>query len=164
VGFLWFSFIAGCQSHADNVCEGVTDCERGGDSEWLAACQDEAKQLSKESSSLGCGGQFDSYYACADDNFQCNGATASFPGCDDQRAALETCLTLAQGSTACSELTARTATCTAVDAGAAGAPDPTCTLARDCAARCYLDTVSNVCAPNAAELSAVGDCTQSCRP
>jgi hypothetical protein len=42
--------------------------------------------------------------------------------------------------------------------------DPTCTLARDCAARCYLDSVGNVCAPNAAELSAASDCTQSCRP
>ena len=75
----------------------------------------------------------------------------------NQRAALETCLAQAQGTTACSELAAKTATCTNVDGGAGGAPDPACTLARACAARCYLDSVSNVCAPNAAELSTVSD-------
>jgi len=160
--------LVGCDTRADTVCESVADCERGGDSEWLSACQDEAKTLSKEAAALGCEGQFDDYYSCADDHFGCDGATAKFPSCDDKRAALDDCFAHAQGKTACAELTETTSACSSSSAGAGGAaaelPAPACTSTRDCDARCYLDHVNSACAPIAAELSAVSDCSQSCPP
>lgn len=158
----------GCDSAADTVCESVADCERGGDSEWLTACQDEAKTLAKEASSLGCTSQFDDYYSCANDKFRCDGATAKFPTCEDERAALDDCFAQAQGKTACSELAATTSACSSSSPGAGGAesetPAPACTPTRDCDARCYLDNVSSACAPNAAELSTVSNCSAACPP
>ena len=154
----------GCDSNADTVCESVADCERGGDSEWLSACQDEAKTLSKEADSLGCKSAFDDYYSCENDHFRCDGATASFPSCDSKRSALDTCIADAQGNTACAELSTQTSACGSGDGGAGNEPAPACTLKRDCDARCYLDHVANPCTPSAAELSAVADCAQSCPP
>ena len=163
------AFLAiGCDSHADTVCESVADCERGGDSEWLTACQDESKTLLKEAGALGCERAFNDYYSCANDNFRCDGATAKFPGCEGKRTALDQCFAQAQGKTSCAELSEATSACSSSSAGAGGAesesPAPACTPTRDCDARCYLDNVGKACAPDVAELSAVSSCSAACPP
>ena len=150
--------VAGCSSHAETVCQDIGDCSQGGDSVWIASCQAEAKSLSAEANEAGCGSAYDAYYACADDSYTCQGATALFPGCDGKLAALDTCLALASATAACGGVGA--------DGGAgpdAGVP-PTCTAARDCLAACYLKSVANVCAPDVAELDAANACNASCPP
>jgi hypothetical protein len=153
---------AACSSNADTVCENVAACEQGGSSELVQSCQDEAKTLEQVARAGGCGGAFDDYYTCAESSFTCEGATASFPGCDDERLVLDDCLARTAASNACGELARKTAGCHAADAGVVSAPAPACTAARECAARCYLDAVGDPCAPGAAELSASATCTASC--
>jgi hypothetical protein len=160
----------GCSSNQDDVCENVGACTQGGSSDWITSCKDEAKSLRDESSSAGCLGLFDDYYGCAASSFTCKGITASFPGCDAQRTALETCLGTGEAKTSCKELTAKTTACAAASADG-GAPDgstldlaPACTVNRDCQARCYLDQVHDPCAPALDELSGVAACSNSCPP
>jgi len=153
--------VMACASKADSVCENVAACENGGSSEQVQSCQDEAKILKSEAQAGGCGGAYDDYYACADEHFQCNGATASFPGCAADRAAFDECLAQNIATNACGELERRTATCHTVDAGSL-TPRPACTAERACAARCYLDSVADPCAPRFDELSASASCAQRC--
>jgi hypothetical protein len=162
--------VIGCNSNQDDVCENVGACTQGGSSDWITSCDDEAKSLRDEASSAGCSSLFDDYYSCAVSSFTCKGITASFPGCDAQRAALENCLSAGEAKTACKELTTKTTACAAVSADG-GAPDtgtlglaPACTVSRDCQARCYLDHVNNPCAPALDELSNVTTCASSCPP
>ena len=150
-----------CSTKADNVCENVAACENGGSSEQVQSCQDEAKILKSEAQAGGCGGAYDDYYACADDHFACHGATASFPGCDADRAAFDACLAQNSAANACGELERRTATCHPVDGGSL-APRPACTAERACAARCYLDSVTDPCAPRPDELATSAACQQRC--
>ena len=162
--------VGGCSSNQDDVCENVGACTHGGSTDWITSCQDEAKSLQSEASSHGCGGPFDDYYECADSNFTCNGATASFPGCDAKRQALETCISATDANSSCKELTSKTSACAAstVDAGSGdadtGSLAPACTVLRNCQARCYLDHVTNPCVPGLAELSDVVACSSSCPP
>jgi hypothetical protein len=161
---------AACESNEDDVCENVGACSQGGDTDWITSCKDEAKSLRNEAQADGCGALFDDYYSCASSNFTCKGITASFPGCDGQRVAMENCLSAGEAKTSCKELTTKTTACAAAgvdggppDAGTLGLA-PACTVARDCQARCYLDHVNNPCAPMIDELSSVTACSSSCPP
>lgn len=156
--------ISACNSNADDVCENVGACSQGGSSDWITSCQDEAKSLRAAAGASGCGGLFDSYYRCANDNFDCVGATSMFPGCDGDRMALDACLANAAANNACGELARKTGPCATADASTAPAPAPACTTNRECAARCYLDGVADVCAPRPDELAAVGSCVGTCPP
>lgn len=159
----------GCQSHADAVCQDKGDCSQGGDNDWITRCQDEAKLLEHQANSTHCGKEYDRYFACADDKFVCHGNTASFPGCDAKRAALETCLARDRKSP-CAVLAARQAECSAAEADGGADPDagdavgPGCDLQRQCEARCFLDSAANTCGPRVDELSAFSTCAQSCPP
>ncbi len=157
-----------CSSNQDDVCEDVGACSQGGSSDWITSCKDEAKTLHDEANSNGCGGAFDGYYSCAESNFTCTGITATFPGCDAQRAALDKCLSVAQAKTSCAELSMKTSSCGVTpDAGGAEAGtdlSPACTATRNCLARCFLDHVSNPCAPAVNELEDVSSCSSSCPP
>ena len=158
---------AACGSHPDNVCQSIGDCSQHGDNDWIASCQAEAKATGAEAAMNGCSAAFDNYYSCADSNYKCVGATATFPGCDAALAALDQCIAAGQAGTACAMLTAAEAVCAAgVDggAGADGGVPPACTAARDCQARCYLASVSNVCAPRADEIESVTACASTCAP
>jgi hypothetical protein len=158
--------VSACNSHPDSVCEQIGDCSEGGSSDWIASCQSEANALKTEAGGAGCGSTFDAYFACADSNYSCRGATALFPGCDGLLAALDTCLASAIGDTSCAQLEAAEAACasSAPDAGTATGAPPACTAARDCQARCYLDHVADVCAPGVDEIPAVSTCAASCPP
>jgi hypothetical protein len=158
--------IAACNTNADDVCENVAACSQGGSSEWVQSCQDEAKSLRAAAGASGCGDPYDGYYRCANDNFACVGATASFPGCDGYRMALDACLTAASATNACGELATKEKPCATMDASTAPAlaPASACTARRECAARCYLDSVADVCAPRPGELEAAGSCASMCPP
>jgi hypothetical protein len=150
---------AGCASAEESYCENVGDCTHHGDSTWIQSCDDDATKLASDAAAAGCVAELDAYYACANASFTCTGATSSFPGCDDDLAKLDQCLDAAQSSTACAELAAATVAC------GGSPPGPTvCDAAADCQARCYLDTVTNPCAPRADELVAVTACGGACPP
>jgi hypothetical protein len=155
---------AGCNSHADNVCQDIGDCSQGGSSDWIASCQAEAKDLENDSvSSATCGAELDTYFSCADSNYTCHGATALFPGCADHLTALDACLASATANTSCVRLEMAEVSCTAAppDATGAGTP-PACTAARDCQAACYLKNVADVCAPRIDEIQSVTTCASTC--
>jgi hypothetical protein len=159
----------GCSSHADAVCENTAACSQGGDSDWIARCQDEAKILKAQANSYDCRALYDSYYACADEHYECHGATTSFPSCDAASDALAACLASAGAESACGQLDARNAACTAAADGGeaggdAGAVPTACNLNRECQARCFLDNAANTCAPSGAELAAYSDCAAVCPP
>jgi hypothetical protein len=156
---------AACDSHRDQVCRDIGDCAHGGDNDWIASCQDEAKSLGSEAAGQGCGTAFDGYYGCAASSYSCQGTTASFPGCDDELAALDACLARATAGTACVRLTMAELACAPVGPGAdGGAPPPACTAARDCQAQCYLSNVASACAPRVDELQKVSGCAAGCPP
>jgi hypothetical protein len=163
-----FAFVAAsaCSSHQDNVCEDIGDCAQGGSSDWISSCQAEAKALQGEAAPAGCGSAFDTYFACADSNYSCQGATALFPGCADSLATLDACLTSATANTSCVRLETAEADCGASgpDAGAGTGTPLACTTARDCQAQCYLTIVADVCAPQVDELQNVSACASSCPP
>src|SRR5258708_6954848 len=151
--------VGACASNQDDVCESVGNCAQGGSSDWIQSCKDGAALLRREATTNGCAGQFDAYYACADSSFDCQGATPVFPGCDTKRAALDDCFAAATASTSCAQLAAATSSCG--DAGPPRVPEA-CTAARDCNARCFLDRVSNACAPRVDELSNFATCASRC--
>lgn len=156
-----------CGSHSDDVCQDIGDCSYGGNTNWISNCQSEATTLGSEAASEGCGDQFNEYYACADSNYSCQGATATFPGCAQTLAALDTCVGAATSTSACVMLEAAEKACGAprsADGGTDAGPAPSCTAARDCQAQCYLGAVANACAPRVDELQIVLTCSSSCPP
>jgi hypothetical protein len=179
---------AGCSSNSDSVCEDIGDCAQGGSSSWITSCQSEADLLQEQANASGCGNAFTAYYSCANSHYACNGATPSFPGCDSQLGALDTCLAAITAGSYCTQLTAAEAACASAaldsgsgsdsgkgeDAGASGTPvlgdagpippPPACNLARDCLAQCYLANVGDVCAPAVNELQASDICAATCPP
>ncbi len=158
---------AACDSNQDKVCQAIGDCSQGGSNDWIASCQGEAKALGTEAAANGCSGVFNAYFSCADSAYKCVGATATFPGCDDELAALDQCIAAATSGTACAMLSAAQTGCgTSVDGGAgadAGLP-VACTAARDYQARCYLGSVANICAPRVDEIESVTTCAATCPP
>jgi hypothetical protein len=157
--------LCGCETDSHAVCENVGDCEKGGDSVYIASCKHEANLLEANADSTGCGRKYNLYVSCQSNAFTCHGATASFPGCDDERLALDHCLDVANAATACAELTRRTSLCAANRDGGADAGVPVaCTASRDCEARCFLNQVSDVCAPALDELSRFVACADACPP
>jgi hypothetical protein len=154
---------AGCDSHADSVCQDIGDCSQGGSSVWIASCQAEAKALQGEANSAACGADFDTYFSCADSNYSCHGATAVFPGCAEHLTALDACLAAATANTSCARLATMEASCAAApDAGTGPGTPPACTAARDCQAACYLTNVVDVCAPRVDEIQSVTTCASTC--
>ena len=99
------------------MCENTAACSQGGDSDWIARCQNDAKILKAESNSYDCRALYDSYYACADEHYECHGATTSFPSCDAASDALAACLASAGSDSACGQLDARNAACAAAADG-----------------------------------------------
>ena len=132
-----------CSSHSDDVCQDIGDCSQRGDSDWIATCQGDAKALSDTAAGIGCAAAFNRHYSCADSNYSCQGAAATFPGCDQELAALDDCTTAATVDTACAKLQAAEAACTTATPAA---PLPACTALRNCQAACYLAAVANDCA------------------
>jgi hypothetical protein len=156
-----------CASHSDNVCQDIGDCSHGGSTTWISNCQGEANALGSEAADAGCGSPFEQYYGCADSNYSCQGATATFPGCDQALSALDACIGTATMNTSCAGLEAAEEACgdsTGPDAGTGAQPPPACTAARDCQARCYLGAVANACAPRVDELENAVSCASSCPP
>jgi hypothetical protein len=160
-----------CDSQADAVCQDIGNCSRGGDDEWVSACQSQAKDLRDEAKNSGCGAAYDSYFSCAEEHFECEGNRSLFRGCESKRGALESCLEQHELGNACGQLRSKLQACPGADAGAdaggsadpdAGTPLPACTTGGACSARCYLDHVADVCAPIPAELTAFAGCADSC--
>jgi hypothetical protein len=153
---------SGCSSNSDEVCQDIGDCSQHGDDDWITTCQSNANLLGTEADANGCRSAFDRYYSCADSNFSCQGATSTFPGCDDKLAALDSCIAAATANTRCAALQTAQAACTTVTPSAG--PPPACTSLRDCQAACYLGAVANACAPQIDELQAVVACSDACPP
>jgi hypothetical protein len=150
---------AGCGTHADAVCEAVADCSWAGSSDWLERCQSEADLLEHESRAVGCFTQYDAYFTCADQRYDCTGNVASFPGCDDLRALLDGCLAQATADTGCAQLQRALKACPGVGAGVVPA---SCSATRSCEAHCLLASEQSVCTPQAPELLVATDCAKSC--
>jgi len=155
-------FLAGCPTNADNVCEDIGLCATQDDT-TIATCQIQAAELGDEAFDAGCGSSYDLYFGCANGAYTCDGNTPSFPGCEMDLDALNSCLESAQASTSCGALAAALAACPGTDAGMdAGAIPSPCTASGVCAANCYLQHVPNVCAPLPAQLVSYQDCASVC--
>jgi hypothetical protein len=158
--------LAGCESDADRVCTDVTNCSHGGSDDYLSACRAQNTDLSHEATRSGCAAAFDAYFSCANDHFECRGNKSGFPGCDAELSTLDACLAAGRADNACGELAAKLDTCPKeADAGAdddGGAPLEPCTSEGVCSARCYLDSLSDLCAPSPAELASFADCASHC--
>ena len=152
--------VTGCGSPAEQVCEGIGNCSQSGSADWIQQCSDEAHQLQKEASSAGCAVEFDRYFACANNRYDCVGNKATFVGCEADHAAFDRCLGSARDSTSCGELESRLSSCS--DGGTV--VRPACTSLRACQARCLLDQVAEVCAPRLGELDLFTACAKSCPP
>jgi hypothetical protein len=151
--------IAACDSHAANVCADIGYCTAQSDDQ-VEQCKAQAKDLAAEARAGNCAAQYDAYFDCANDHYQCNGDTPAFPGCDPARVALNACFDVARASNACGELAARLAKCAA--ANSSPAVPTACAALGVCAAQCWLDSVADVCAPTPAELSAEARCAATC--
>lgn len=154
--------LSACVSDEDNYCQNIADCTYGGSADWVTACQQNVSGALTEAAQINCTTQFDAYYACTSNNFQCNGNTSSFPGCDSAFAVLNACIAMAEsqpdsGATWCARLALATAQCTD-----ASAPNEGCSAARDCEAQCFLTNVQNPCAPDINGLDAYTQCAASC--
>ena len=151
---------AACSSAADSLCQSVGEC-RAQSEEEVRACREQAKELSREADQSGCGALLAAYFSCADDRFDCAGDEPTFAGCGTSRASAEACLSAASSSNACGELDARLSGC-GPRSGASGLLPPTCSDAGVCAARCWLDAVTDPCAPLPDELAAAARCAGTC--
>jgi hypothetical protein len=152
---------AGCSTHAQSVCQDISYC-RTLNTDQERACEMNAKQLAKEASSSGCSSQYDAYFACADDRYDCQGNVPTFTGCEMARADLDSCLAAGRADNACGALADSVNAC-----GGGSPPDPStppaaCTAADVCSARCYLDNVPDVCLPQPTQLTQAAQCSQQC--
>ena len=161
--------LTGCDSKSDTVCQDIANCSHGGSDDWVTACQTQADDLADEAKTSGCKDAYDAYVTCAEDHFECTGNKSNFNGCDARKDALDTCLTSARAENACGELDAELTTCGTPSTQPSNSPadDATlepCTTGGVCSARCYVDSIANVCAPTPTELSAFADCASHCVP
>lgn len=169
---LAFVALAGCNSNSDTVCQDIANCSHGGSDDWVTACRSEADELADEAKASGCGAAYDEYFACAEDHFACNGNESEFAACDARKSTLDACLASERANNACGELDAKLALCGTSSAPNTPAPDAPagdatlepCTTGGVCSARCYTESVADVCAPTAAGLSAFADCASHCAP
>ena len=155
---------AACDSDADVACRDVGNCSHGGSDDWITACREQNDELSDEADAVGCRAEFDAYFACAEAHFACHGNQSSFPTCAPKLGAYSACLAAKASGTSCVKLQQGLTECDAVarppgDPELASSP---CTASGECSARCYLDSVPNLCAPLAAELAAFADCASHC--
>ena len=137
----WIAIVSGavacaCDTHADSVCQDIGYCRSLSDDQ-VQTCRTDAKQLATEAGGSGCSAQYDSYFACADDKYECNGNVPTFTGCEVARTALDTCLAQARAHNACGELEFRLAQC---PGNVTGTPDPS-TPPAPCGAGGVLSTV-----------------------
>ena len=159
-----FGALAGaCDTHADSVCQDIGYCRSLSDDQ-VQTCKSDAKQLAAEARGSGCSAQYDSYFACADDKYDCKGNVPTFTGCEIARTALDECLANGRAHNACGELESRLAQC---PGNVNGTPDPSippapCGAAEVCSARCYLDDVRDVCRPLPVQLTEAEQCAQRC--
>jgi hypothetical protein len=153
--------LAGCASDADQVCDNIGLCADQ-DDPTIALCKAQAAELGDEAFDAGCGASYDSYYSCANGAYTCTGNTPSFPGCETDLGTLDSCLEVAQTSTSCGELARALAACPGADGGGNEGMPPACTASDVCAASCYLQFVSNVCAPLPAQLVSFEACASVC--
>ena len=153
--------LTGCDSDSDKACHDVGNCSHGGSDAWVTACSDQADALADEAAAVGCQPQFEAYFSCAEDRFECTGNRSSFPGCEAKLDAYSACLATKESGTACVALENELAACDPGSGDDDQVPSP-CTASGDCSARCYLDALADVCAPTAAELSAFADCASHC--
>lgn len=157
------AFAGGCDTHADSVCQDIGYCRSQSDDQ-VQTCKSNAKQLAAEAGSSGCSAQYESYFACADDKYDCKGNVPTFTGCEMARTELDACLAEGRAQNACGELESSLAQC---PGGGTGTPDPStppapCGAAEVCSARCYLDNVTDPCRPQPVQLTGAGHCAQQC--
>jgi len=154
--------LGACASSADDVCQNVGDCSYAGSYIWIQSCQTAALALREQAHKGGCSPSYDAYFACANHNYRCTGDTASFPGCDRELNALETCLNQASDGNACAQYQQVQAACRSATAAAGSIIPTSCTLALQCQAQCLLTNVSNLCSPDLSQIAAAMVCAQSC--
>jgi hypothetical protein len=129
----------------------------------VQACKDQAQQLGDESSASGCSSQYSAYYSCADNAYTCNGNVPTFPECDSDRAALDTCLEQGRAKNSCGALEKALATCPTTGTPPPILPAP-CRAAEVCASSCYLAAVPDVCRPQPLQLTEFTACAERCPP
>lgn len=152
--------LGGCDSDSDRACQDVGNCSHGGSDDWITGCQEQNDALSDEAEAIGCQAEFDAYFACAEDHFECTGNQSTFPGCEAQLTSFSSCLDSKTDGTACSALDAELSECQPTRRADA-APTP-CTPSADCSARCYTGELRDVCAPTAEELARFAECATRC--
>lgn len=161
--------LGACDSNTETVCSDIANCSHGGSDDWYTACSDQTSELLREADQSGCGKAFDAYFACAERHFDCQGNQSRFAGCEAALDALTACFGGARSKNACGELDDTLNACPgatpeAEASGTSATPLEACTPSGVCSARCYLDTVGNVCTPSAAGLEAFAECASHCIP
>jgi hypothetical protein len=160
---MFLALASACATAPEKVCQDVGYCTTQSDAQ-VQACKDQAKQLGDESSASGCSSQYNAYFSCAEGAYTCTGNVPTFPGCDTDRAALDTCLEQGRAKNSCGTLeTALTACPTTSTPPPPILPVP-CSAAEVCASSCYLAAVSDVCRPQPMELTEYTACSQQCPP
>jgi len=170
--------LVACDSDSDKVCTDIGNCSHGGSDSWITSCRAQNDELNDEADAVGCGTEFDAYFSCAEDHFECHGNQSSFPACDAKANAYSACLAAKANGTACAELDKKLAACDDASSseGGAGAsasssdsdsstgiPDVTaCSASGNCSSKCYLDHVPDVCAPRPIDLGDFADCADHC--
>lgn len=154
---------AGCSTHAQSVCEKISYC-RTLTTDQEHTCEADVKTLAAEASSSGCSPQYEAYFTCADDRYDCDANVPTFNGCEGARIALDECLANGRAANSCGGLATALAAC-----GDGTPPDPSappipCGATEVCSARCYLDNVTDVCLPQPIQLSRAAQCAQQCPP
>lgn len=152
---------AGCSTHADSVCHQIGYC-RTFTIDQVNTCKADVKTLAAEASSSGCSPQYDAYFACADDHYDCQGNVPTFNGCEGARAALDDCLANGRAMNACGELANALAACGEATPADPSLPPAPCGATEVCSSRCYLDNVTDVCFPQPIQLSRASQCSQQC--
>jgi hypothetical protein len=153
--------VTGCDSDSDKTCHDLGNCSHGGSDDWITECQTQTDTLAHEAEAIGCQPEYDAYFACTEDHFECDGNTSSFPGCEAKLDAYSACLASKESGTACVALETALAACGEASGASDTFPSP-CTASGECSALCYLDSLADVCAPSGAELSAFADCASHC--
>jgi hypothetical protein len=87
----WALVGSGCSSsRVTRVCDIMCDCT-GCNEAGYTDCIDEAEAAQKLSADKSCGGSFDAYLTCLEDEIECRNDQFSYDGCEEEEAPLREC-------------------------------------------------------------------------
>jgi hypothetical protein len=158
--FAMAASIGGCGASAAALCDRLCECVGCSESE-RADCIDSLDDAAKSADEKGCGGSYDDYVSCVDQELECKNDAIVVDGCDGEIVALADCTggTIPGVTDPCIRLCQDFNACDGSQQSDCSGSSTQCTDAQKVCAQCFLDDGRDVCTEL---LDIASDCSAAC--